>query len=146
MIRRPPRSTLFPYTTLFRSRDARAQKRVPHPGFSHRRGPRENIRENVEPFPVSHAFRPRCDLVCASDLRSGGCHRGSHGSKARRNAARTRTRSRHCRRLVLAEPRRPRKTPRRIQPLTTFTLDKAFSHTLGDRESSVVPEILAFFF
>src|SRR3712207_7948870 len=24
MIRRPPRSTLFPYTTLFRSRDARA--------------------------------------------------------------------------------------------------------------------------
>src|SRR2546430_12104154 len=26
MIRRPPRSTLFPYTTLFRSVDARAQK------------------------------------------------------------------------------------------------------------------------
>src|SRR2546430_7206560 len=25
MIRRPPRSTLFPYTTLFRSRDAHAQ-------------------------------------------------------------------------------------------------------------------------
>src|SRR3712207_7449118 len=25
MIRRPPRSTLFPYTTLFRSRDRRAQ-------------------------------------------------------------------------------------------------------------------------
>src|SRR3712207_8535158 len=28
MIRRPPRSTLFPYTTLFRSRDLR----LPHPG------------------------------------------------------------------------------------------------------------------
>src|SRR2546426_8452762 len=27
MIRRPPRSTLFPYTTLFRSRDARALAR-----------------------------------------------------------------------------------------------------------------------
>src|SRR5258708_36755712 len=27
MIRRPPRSTLFPYTTLFRSRLARVQKR-----------------------------------------------------------------------------------------------------------------------
>src|SRR5256886_16966242 len=26
MIRRPPRSTLFPYTTLFRSRDATAQR------------------------------------------------------------------------------------------------------------------------
>src|SRR2546430_8309238 len=28
MIRRPPRSTLFPYTTLFRSRDRLAQERV----------------------------------------------------------------------------------------------------------------------
>src|SRR5688572_32558521 len=34
MIRRPPRSTLFPYTTLFRSRPARAQasdRRLPRP-------------------------------------------------------------------------------------------------------------------
>src|SRR3712207_9167721 len=31
MIRRPPRSTLFPYTTLFRSADAGALRR-PHPG------------------------------------------------------------------------------------------------------------------
>src|SRR3712207_8788668 len=29
MIRRPPRSTLFPYTTLFRSQGGRAQR--PHP-------------------------------------------------------------------------------------------------------------------
>src|SRR3712207_6908196 len=28
MIRRPPRSTLFPYTTLFRSRDARRRQRA----------------------------------------------------------------------------------------------------------------------
>src|SRR3712207_7946736 len=28
MIRRPPRSTLFPYTTLFRSRDHRARQHV----------------------------------------------------------------------------------------------------------------------
>src|SRR3990167_6605187 len=28
MIRRPPRSTLFPYTTLFRSDDGRSQRRV----------------------------------------------------------------------------------------------------------------------
>src|SRR3712207_7180658 len=28
MIRRPPRSTLFPYTTLFRSRDGREQRVV----------------------------------------------------------------------------------------------------------------------
>src|SRR5260370_22029355 len=32
MIRRPPRSTLFPYTTLFRS-DRKAQDDVPHPGW-----------------------------------------------------------------------------------------------------------------
>src|SRR2546430_9083778 len=32
MIRRPPRSTLFPYTTLFRSRD-------PEPGHEEREGP-----------------------------------------------------------------------------------------------------------
>src|SRR2546425_5434120 len=30
MIRRPPRSTLFPYTTLFRSRDADGRNRLPH--------------------------------------------------------------------------------------------------------------------
>src|SRR2546422_6135058 len=38
MIRRPPRSTLFPYTTLFRSR-ARAGALVRHPARSVRRHP-----------------------------------------------------------------------------------------------------------
>src|SRR5256886_8115224 len=37
MIRRPPRSTLFPYTTLFRSR-ARAARAEPHAGVAGRRG------------------------------------------------------------------------------------------------------------
>src|SRR3712207_7191571 len=32
MIRRPPRSTLFPYTTLFRSRARRVRRRVGHGG------------------------------------------------------------------------------------------------------------------
>src|SRR2546427_6941633 len=31
MIRRPPRSTLFPYTTLFRSRPREAAPRIPPP-------------------------------------------------------------------------------------------------------------------
>src|SRR3712207_7984264 len=35
MIRRPPRSTLFPYTTLFRSGDARAQHPRPHEPREH---------------------------------------------------------------------------------------------------------------
>src|SRR5258708_14337423 len=33
MIRRPPRSTLFPYTTLFRSRPHPGAVRRPHQGF-----------------------------------------------------------------------------------------------------------------
>src|SRR5256886_9290086 len=43
MIRRPPRSTLFPYTTLFRSRAARA-----------RAGPRAAIRLPRQPDPVGN--------------------------------------------------------------------------------------------
>src|SRR2546427_8556839 len=43
MIRRPPRSTLFPYTTLFRSRDGAAPRRLSaaapeHLSVSQRRG------------------------------------------------------------------------------------------------------------
>src|SRR5437764_5468486 len=36
MIRRPPRSTLFPYTTLFRSRVARGNARRKRRGDTHR--------------------------------------------------------------------------------------------------------------
>src|SRR5438093_9863135 len=37
MIRRPPRSTLFPYTTLFRSRRAASEFHAGGPFFLHRR-------------------------------------------------------------------------------------------------------------
>src|SRR3712207_7763615 len=38
MIRRPPRSTLFPYTTFFRSRERRLPgRREPDAGVAHRR-------------------------------------------------------------------------------------------------------------
>src|SRR2546430_5776102 len=47
MIRRPPRSTLFPYTTLFRSRGPRARgaRRDPETGrrSSHRPGDRRQL-------------------------------------------------------------------------------------------------------
>src|SRR3712207_8552271 len=42
MIRRPPRSTLFPYTTLFRSR--RGLERSPHAGESAHPGARDRHR------------------------------------------------------------------------------------------------------
>src|SRR3712207_7863927 len=35
MIRRPPRSTLFPYTTLFRSADGDVAKLMPAAGLAH---------------------------------------------------------------------------------------------------------------
>src|SRR5258706_2160807 len=40
MIRRPPRSTLFPYTTLFRSRRLRQCAAAASAGAGHRRGTR----------------------------------------------------------------------------------------------------------
>src|SRR3712207_7701143 len=40
MIRRPPRSTLFPYTTLFRSGLLQAARAVPRAGVRRRRLPR----------------------------------------------------------------------------------------------------------
>src|SRR3989441_2489454 len=45
MIRRPPRSTLFPYTTLFRSREvARDEKRPPHVLSAGRAHPGDQLR------------------------------------------------------------------------------------------------------
>src|SRR2546430_8984726 len=40
MIRRPPRSTLFPYTTLFRSRDCEPQRGRPRQNVVEQRVPR----------------------------------------------------------------------------------------------------------
>src|SRR5690349_21952373 len=66
MIRRPPRSTLFPYTTLFRSPDTRAGRRLGQ-------GPRGEARRvrDREPGPPlqdrkSHTseLQSRRDLVC----------------------------------------------------------------------------------
>src|SRR3712207_7122686 len=47
MIRRPPRSTLFPYTTLFRS----------HLRVRRRRGPNEEITEKRQPERMGEAER-----------------------------------------------------------------------------------------
>src|SRR2546422_6465134 len=44
MIRRPPRSTLFPYTTLFRSHERGAQRRV-HPAHEHVVAPHDPAQE-----------------------------------------------------------------------------------------------------
>src|SRR5215204_7094221 len=57
MIRRPPRSTLFPYTTLFRSGRARAGRPVA-PGAAHPPRPAPRSEEHTSEL-QSHS-----DLVC----------------------------------------------------------------------------------
>src|SRR3712207_7495657 len=47
MIRRPPRSTLFPYTTLFRSRWGRGGRRVARPRLARRLPDRARHRGRV---------------------------------------------------------------------------------------------------
>src|SRR5256885_13057343 len=75
MIRRPPRSTLFPYTTLFRSHDGeppRAQTRplVPHDALAVGTAMRERRRHGGKAVAVSRSeehtseLQSPCNLVC----------------------------------------------------------------------------------
>src|SRR5256885_11302706 len=62
MIRRPPRSTLFPYTTLFRSRTERRRGRRPRSAcrtgrLRRRRSPRRSEEHTSE-------LQSPCNLVC----------------------------------------------------------------------------------
>src|SRR5437588_7883770 len=61
MIRRPPRSTLFPYTTLFRSSQANIVPVRPPPGASHRRRDRGELRRSEE---HTSELQSHSDLVC----------------------------------------------------------------------------------
>src|SRR5260370_31087086 len=47
MIRRPPRSTLFPYTTLFRSPQKNPSREMPSPAFRVRYRPRGSAKPTV---------------------------------------------------------------------------------------------------
>src|SRR3712207_7215870 len=72
MIRRPPRSTLFPYTTLFRSRVERRAVLVQHEklgpaGDGHDQGDRlpltagQEVHVGLEPVLEAEADRPRSE-------------------------------------------------------------------------------------
>src|SRR2546421_6826092 len=68
MIRRPPRSTLFPYTTLFRSLRYRGAQRSPHPP---RRAPPQPPSAPIGPTPPCAARRrPPCEISAWSDRKS----------------------------------------------------------------------------
>src|SRR5256885_6008819 len=65
MIRRPPRSTLFPYTTLFRSPLAAVRRRIPassqpHVGAGHARSRCANGRSEEH----TSELQSPCNLVC----------------------------------------------------------------------------------
>src|SRR3712207_8705192 len=78
MIRRPPRSTLFPYTTLFRSR-------VQHPGEL--AGPAERLA-----LPADHGARARQALPVLQHLRG----RGRRAAERRGDRKSTRLNSSHA--------------------------------------------------
>src|SRR5256885_12274747 len=71
MIRRPPRSTLFPYTTLFRSTEARRQLSLARP-LVHVRVPPRHVRERQLHPDVgldrseehTSELQSPCNLVC----------------------------------------------------------------------------------
>src|SRR5258707_2043413 len=71
MIRRPPRSTLFPYTTLFRSRlDRRlSPTRAQKSGLSQRRANRPNLRSEEH----TSELQSRQYLVCRLLLEKKKC-------------------------------------------------------------------------
>src|SRR5256885_6891359 len=63
MIRRPPRSTLFPYTTLFRSRRARGGRTRAAESGAHLR-PRARIRHRLRSEEHTSELQSPCNLVC----------------------------------------------------------------------------------
>src|SRR2546429_3420888 len=79
MIRRPPRSTLFPYTTLFRSR-RRVRRRCPLTGpFAARRAARtrrpDRARSRSRPIPC------RCSTGCFPPDGAPACRSEEHTSE-----------------------------------------------------------------
>src|SRR5438874_6169445 len=65
MIRRPPRSTLFPYTTLFRSaRAAPARRSSPAPSMTSRTAPPSRSRSHGRSEEHTSELQSRRDLVC----------------------------------------------------------------------------------
>src|SRR3712207_7202892 len=52
MIRRPPRSTRFPYTTLFRSADELLKRRFGHGPAAHLLQQRLGLQDRIRPLPL----------------------------------------------------------------------------------------------
>src|SRR2546422_9517724 len=97
MIRRPPRSTLFPYTTLFRSRPPNAERLgLTHAGRGDReanaptRGDEHGVRPTIphEPGPMTRTQRPAGDQA----------HLAAHGPPVKPERAEHDAEPEQCRR------------------------------------------------
>src|SRR5436309_4314252 len=87
MIRRPPRSTLFPYTTLFRSGEWRAKGELAFPGKSARPQPRLDAERIARSEEHTSELQSRENLVCRLLLEKKKNHRRlmpSHSGASRR--------------------------------------------------------------
>src|SRR5438477_12215436 len=60
MIRRPPRSTLFPYTTLFRSQASEGRQATPRGATAQLNSP--NARSRLRPLAIEPRYRRRRGL------------------------------------------------------------------------------------
>src|SRR2546427_1160901 len=94
MIRRPPRSTLFPYTTLFRSR-GRAPRRPSHPGLRRSGAAKSRVRRAARSEEHTSELQSQSNLVCRlllekkkkGALQKEECRYGAHRQRARSIAA-----------------------------------------------------------
>src|SRR2546427_422795 len=106
MIRRPPRSTLFPYTTLFRSGRVRVAKGSSLPWPVRRRGSETQKASPTHVVAVSESFSDRGSTPRASiqdGKRTGGEGRGKGPHLSPVDCALTR-----CAQIPLANARRAR--------------------------------------
>src|SRR2546421_5607213 len=98
MIRRPPRSTLFPYTTLFRSRTARRGHVVRGPVFCERRAALEAA--------TPRADGPGVSLSEAYRALVGGRGRASCGGRSEEHTSELQSRSDLVCRLLLEKKKK----------------------------------------
>src|SRR2546430_12651169 len=83
MIRRPPRSTLFPYTTLFRSQIIAAHLRGVHPGHIDGNGwAGDNIHHPIRSEEHTSELQSQSNLVCRLLLEKKNIHERSCGHNA----------------------------------------------------------------
>src|SRR2546422_6510956 len=124
MIRRPPRSTLFPYTTLFRSeadaggavREAalRADAGRDRPDEERRRAPRAEDQGRARAAPASGAAR--ADRHAPDDAQEPPVRRGADGALPQAAAPREAQARHDLRRLGLGPERLALHAPARVEP------------------------------